>query len=335
MSTIMTIPAMIVLALIIILPFIVGFFVYRDARQRDMNALLWAFVAALVPAFIGLIIYFLVRGNYANLRCPQCGTPVKESFTVCPKCGAKLRPSCPNCKAPVESDWKVCPLCTTPLPEIQTDIQVPVRPKDRTGWKVLAVIILVPTFLIVLLILGLTSMSYTGSASIQELSRDEYYAEMEALSQEETAEKVQEWLDGLNQEETRGAHALRYDYYNGSNTEYYFLVYVPGGGDSSHSGFGQSTSIFGTTLKLELEPTGNDGTLFNIMSSAENIPNLKITLGGERIPCNVDTVDFNPTVYYIVPQYDELEPGATDFFMPERISVVHIVGNSNVGSVEI
>ena len=42
MSTIMTIPAMIVLALIIILPFIVGFFVYRDARQRDMNALLWA-----------------------------------------------------------------------------------------------------------------------------------------------------------------------------------------------------------------------------------------------------------------------------------------------------
>ncbi len=104
MSTIMTIPAMIVLALIIILPFIVGFFVYRDARQRDMNALLWAFVAALVPAFMGLIIYFLVRGNYANLRCPQCGTPVKESFTVCPKCGAKRRPSCPNCKAPVESD---------------------------------------------------------------------------------------------------------------------------------------------------------------------------------------------------------------------------------------
>ncbi len=36
--------------------------------------------------------------------------------------------------------------------------------------------------------------------------------------------------------------------------------------------------------------------------------NLKITLGGKRIPCYVDTVDFNPTVYYIVPQYDELDP---------------------------
>ncbi len=55
-------PVMIVLVLIILLPFIVGFFVYRDARQRNMNAILWAFVAALAPAFIGLIVYLLVRG---------------------------------------------------------------------------------------------------------------------------------------------------------------------------------------------------------------------------------------------------------------------------------
>ncbi|WP_144232757.1 zinc ribbon domain-containing protein [[Clostridium] symbiosum] len=117
MSTVATVPVMIVLVLIILLPFIVGFFVYRDARQRNMNAILWALVAALAPAFIGLIVYLLVRGNYMNLRCPQCSTPVMETYVVCPKCGAKLRPSCPNCKAPVEPDWKVCPRCTTPLPE--------------------------------------------------------------------------------------------------------------------------------------------------------------------------------------------------------------------------
>ena len=334
MNVALTIPMFIVLILIILLPFIVGVFVYRDAKQRNMNAILWAVVAALAPAFIGLIVYLLVRGNYMNLRCPQCSTPVMESYVVCPKCGAKLRPSCPNCKAPVEPDWKVCPRCATPLPEIQTDIQTPVRLKDRTGWKILLVILLVPLLLILLAIFGLMRLGAGGSASIQEVSRDEYFTEMQGLSQEEAVEKVQEWLDGLNQDGTR-AHALRYDYYNGSNTEYYFLVYVPGGGDSSHSSFGQSTSIFGTTVKLELEETGNDGTLFNIVSSAENAPNLKITLDGKRIPCNVDTVDFNPTVYYIVPQYDELDPDATDFFMPERISVVQIVGNSNVGVKEI
>ena len=257
-----------------------------------------------------------------------------ETYVVCPKCGAKLRPSCPNCKAPVEPDWKVCPRCTTPLPEIQTDIQTPVRPKDRTGWKILLVILLVPLLLILFAIFGLMGLRAGGSVSMQELSRDEYYAEMKGLSQEGAVEKVQEWLDGLNQEGT-SAHALRYDYYNGSDTEYYFLVYVPGGGNSSHSGLSQSTSIFGTTVKLELEETGNDGTLFSILSTAENAPNLKITLDGKRIPCNVDTVDFNPNVYYIVPQYDELDPDAADFFMPERISVVQIVGNSNVGVVEI
>lgn len=334
MSSIATVPVMIVLVLIILLPFIVGFFVYRDARQRNMNAILWAFVAALAPAFIGLIVYLLVRGNYMNLRCPQCSTPVMETYVVCPKCGAKLRPACPNCKTPVEPDWKVCPKCTTPLPEYQADIQTPVRPKDRTGWKILLVILLVPLLLILFAVFGLMGLKAGGSVSMQELSRDEYYAEMESLSQGETIEKVQEWLDGLNQEGTR-AHALRYDYYNGSSTEYYFLVYVPGGGDSTHSGLGQSTSIFGTTLKLELEETGNDGTLFSIMSTAEKVPNLKITLGGKRIPCYVDTVDFNPTVYYIVPQYDELDPDSADFFMPERISVVQIIGNSNVGVVEI
>ena len=334
MSTVATIPAMIVLVLIILLPFIVGFFVYRDARQRNMNAILWAFVAALAPAFIGLIVYLLVRGNYMNLRCPQCSTPVMETYVVCPKCGAKLRPSCPNCKAPVEPDWKVCPKCTTPLPEYQADIQTPVRPKDRTGWKILLVILLIPLLLILFAIFGLMGLRGSGSVSMQELSRDEYFAEMEGLSQEEAVEKVQEWLDGLNQEETR-AHALRYDYYNGSNTEYYFLVYIPGGGDSSHSGLGQSTSIFGTTVKLELEETGNDGTLFSILSTAKNAPNLKITLDGKRIPCNVDTVDFNPTVYYIVPQYDARDPDAADFFMPERISVVQIVGNSNMVFAEI
>ena len=167
MSTVATVPVMIVLVLIILLPFIVGFFVYRDARQRNMNAILWALVAALAPAFIGLIVYLLVRGNYMNLRCPQCSTPVMETYVVCPKCGAKLRPSCPNCKAPVEPDWKVCPRCTTPLPEFQDDIQTPVRPKDRTGWKILLVILLVSLLLILLAAFGLMGLRGSGSVSMQ------------------------------------------------------------------------------------------------------------------------------------------------------------------------
>ena len=334
MNVAAAIPMFLVLILIVLLPFVVGFFVYRDTKQRDMNAILWAIVAAVAPAFIGLIVYLLVRGNYTNLRCPQCNTPVMDTYVVCPECGTKLRPSCPNCKVPVEPDWKVCPRCATPLPEYQSDIQTPVRARDRSGWKILLVILLIPLLLILLSIFGLTRLSAGGSSSMQEVSLDEYYAELEGLSREETAENVREWLDGLHPEETR-AYALRYDYDDGSDMEYYFLVYVPGCGGSSPAGFGQSTSLFGTTLKLELAETGRDGTLFNLVSSAENAPNLKVTVEGKRIPCSVDTVAYNPTLYYIVPSYDELEPGAADFFMPERISVARIVGNSNVDSVEI
>ena len=70
MSTVATVPVMIVLVLIILLPFIVGFFVYRVARQRNMHALLCASEAALAPALICLIVYTLVLGTYMTIRCP-------------------------------------------------------------------------------------------------------------------------------------------------------------------------------------------------------------------------------------------------------------------------
>ena len=65
MSSVIALPAMIVLAIIFCLPILVGVYVYRDAVRRNMSAGLWALAAALVPAFIGLIVYLLVRSEYA------------------------------------------------------------------------------------------------------------------------------------------------------------------------------------------------------------------------------------------------------------------------------
>lgn len=48
-------------------PVLMGFLVYRDAVKRDTNPWLWALVAAFVPSFIGLLIYLLVRNDYAVL----------------------------------------------------------------------------------------------------------------------------------------------------------------------------------------------------------------------------------------------------------------------------
>ena len=47
------------------IPIIVGVVVYRDANKRvDCNPWLWALIAALVPSFIGVVIYVIVRRDY-------------------------------------------------------------------------------------------------------------------------------------------------------------------------------------------------------------------------------------------------------------------------------
>ena len=331
MSAFAIFPATIVLVVVIIIPFVIGFYVYRDARRRGMNAVLWALVAAVAPALIGVIVYLLVRGNYSDLRCPVCDTPVQEQFVVCPKCGTKLHASCANCSAPVEPDWKVCPKCAQPLTDTQADVHPPVRTKDRTIGKVLALVIIIPVLLIGLFVLSSSVFSNGGSTSFAEDTVDAYFTLMEETPEQTlVAEKVQTWLDALELE-TNHAYALRYDFYTGTGNEHYFLIYVPGAGKQITSGVGQSRSIFGMTVSLELHHTGNGDSLLQVVSSAEKEPNLKIVLDGKRIPCEVTKVDYNPTRFYNEEMIYELTPGATENLSPERITIVKLVDNHNEG----
>jgi len=51
------------IAILIIIEIIIGVYVYRDAAQRGMRAVLWVVVSVLsVP--VGLIIYLYVRRRY-------------------------------------------------------------------------------------------------------------------------------------------------------------------------------------------------------------------------------------------------------------------------------
>ncbi|MBQ5583136.1 MAG: zinc ribbon domain-containing protein, partial [Ruminiclostridium sp.] len=100
---------LVIVPFFILVPLLLGIFVYRDAKDRGMNPLLWACAATLCPSFLGLIVYLLVRNNYSNWKCPRCGGTVRETFTACPQCGAKLKASCHNCGGAIEKDWQVCP----------------------------------------------------------------------------------------------------------------------------------------------------------------------------------------------------------------------------------
>lgn len=324
--------SLVVLAALLTIPVMIGVYVCRDAKRRGMNAALWTLIAVAAPALIGFIIYLLVRGNYPDLQCPQCAEPVTEQYAVCPHCGAKLRPACPNCSFPVELDWNVCPKCAAPLDRAELHHTPPLRQRDRSLSKILIAIIVVPVALIALAVFGLTAyQSVTGSSTMREVTFEEYDQEQES---ETVREAVHEWLDGLDIRTDR-AYALRYDYSNelGVGQEHYYLFYVPDGGQSPDTSFGTDSGLFGTTLNLRLERTGFSGSLYCVQNSAENPPKPHVVLGGKHIRCEVQVVDYNPTLFFIEPNYAKAEPGAVE--LPERLSVVKIVGNANVGAVDV
>lgn len=310
--------------LLMLLVFI-GVYVYRDARRRKMNAAAWTLVAVLAPLLVGFIIYLLVRGNYSDLECPQCGATVTEQYVVCPRCGTKLRPACPVCAFPVELDWKVCPKCAAPLDGEETHTDPPLRRQDRTLNKILIAVIVVPVLLIVFAVLGFAAFAASGdpgTVTLRELTFDEYDRQQPS---ETVRGAVHRWLDGL---EGRGDRAYALQYRLTGEYEYenktYFLLYVPAGGGQSNIRFGSgSGGLFGPKLSIELERTGDSGSLFNILYTGEKAPRLDITMGGRDVRCLTETVGYNPTTFLIYPDYSQT-PREDVEFLPERITVTKL-----------
>ena len=143
-------------------PVLIGVYVYRDASRRGLNSVAWTLIAIVAPAFIGFIIYLLVRGNHSDLECPQCSAPVTEQYVVCPHCGAKLRPTCPNCSNPVEPGWKVCPLCAAPLDGVEMLLLTPKQRKDKPLSKILIAILIVPVILIILTAFSFSAFRFSA-----------------------------------------------------------------------------------------------------------------------------------------------------------------------------
>lgn len=288
-----------------LLPILIGVYVYRDASRRGMNAVLWTLIAILAPSLIGFIIYLLVRGNYSNLKCPRCEATVSEQFVVCPKCGAKLRPTCPNCSTPVEPDWTVCPKCAQPLPEIQEDIVAPIRPKDKTLWKILAAIIIIPIVLI--LAFGTFFSINSGSTSFREVSLDTYFNDQELP--QSTKDYVREWISNLPNDKNH-VYALRYRYQvleDSKEKDYYYLIYIPGCGSVSSNSFGYSSGLFGLgdELRLELNGHGIEESFYCMtISEKKHAPGIRVSLNGKRLEDVVTVVDFNPTLYTIASESD-------------------------------
>lgn len=88
-------------------------FVYGDAKRRRMRHVMWAWLAALVPNAVGIILYFILRDPLPK-PCPKCAQPVPSNFVFCPHCGTALAPRCANCGKAMERQWTHCAYCGVP-----------------------------------------------------------------------------------------------------------------------------------------------------------------------------------------------------------------------------
>ncbi|MCI8995228.1 MAG: zinc ribbon domain-containing protein [Lachnospiraceae bacterium] len=258
-----------------------GIYVYRDAKSRGMQAVLWTLIAVLTPSLIGFIIYLLVRGSYSNLRCPGCGEAVKEQYVVCPGCGKKLRAVCSSCSAPVEAEWKVCPWCAAPLPSDFPDVSSPIRRKDRGLGKILAAVILIPLFLFVVLLLNMQGGgNYQGVAQTTgmcQVQTGEYLQECEDP-------QVEAWFQdsGL---EYDAAYVLKYEEEVQGQVNTQYLIYLPLLSRDAEKAVGTSTGLFGCTVRVELKEgreSGGDSFLW-VESQGDTTPKLKLFYNGKKV----------------------------------------------------
>lgn len=133
---------LIIISLILIIPIMVGTYVYKDAKQRNMDAVLWTAISILVPSFIGFIIYLVIRNNIIAATCTECKTPVEADWVLCPRCGCKL------------SNTKV-----------QTQFQ---SKKDKSLIGVIIIIIIIP---ILLFLIGLASFASFTTTNLTSMSQ--------------------------------------------------------------------------------------------------------------------------------------------------------------------
>ena len=297
----------IVLPFFLCVPLLLGIYTYRDAKSRGMNAILWALVAVLAPTFLGFLIYLLVRGSYSNLTCPNCGTSVRETYVVCPQCGAKLKASCTNCGSPVEAGWKVCPQCAEPLDWEAQDFTPPVKPRDKNLWKILLIVILIPVLFLVVLTLSFSAYSSAGASHTTHYSEPDLIM----LANEKDMDGIVRSIRNQAKEDTQMIYIMTSSKETMDDMrQWNYLIYLPHA-IAGTVATGYENGLLGSHFRVQYEQGDNQrGEFVMITMYAETEPDIVVECGGVVKPCveapvNVDLSQFANIEYSEAAPEDE------------------------------
>ena len=193
----------------------------------------------------------------------------------------------------MEPDWKVCPRCASPLSQDSSNIQTPVRKKDRGLGVVLAVVIIVPLALLLFSLFSFTALTpSSGGGSVTTLFVDEYLAMTDNP-------EIKAWLENCGDDDNT-AYVLRHQI---SDSDQEYLIYMPGlPQDSPVEITPMSNLLKRHTLRLTFEADGiNPGsTVALVTCSGDTNQELEIYFEPNReVNCEITSVDYplHPSEY--------------------------------------
>ena len=296
-----TIIMLMAVVLILAIPVIVGCYVYKDAKCRGMDAVLWTVVAVLVPGLIGLIIYLIVRGNSADVVCPVCEKESSNTYVRCPHCGNPLKACCKNCNAVIDPSWKLCPQCGTEINEEDfAQVKIP-KPKKDKGIRTLVIILIaLPLCALLVGIFGLTQYMVVDSGSGAYGLMQGFHMDAES---EELSPEVRAWIDdcdaqgeGIYMLQLSTAKIVGTGKFNGNSADPEFptcfiYVYVNNfRGDNGIEGLDSYVMVEHRTMEIGFHSSADpdDGVtegyeLTEIYTTNDNIKNFKVLIDGEQM----------------------------------------------------
>lgn len=311
--------------LFLVIPIMIGIYVYRDAASRGMNAVLWTLISVFSPTFIGLIIYLIVRADHTAMHCPKCQSPVSENYAVCPQCGNQLKGRCQRCNSRVEPSWEVCASCGEPVPAESRSTIGNVKKDKGLGWILIAAI-LIPVLVMSVLAFGL--LAYRGTFSTSSIGtvsgmRIEEYAGNKTIAG---------WLEESKGSED-GIYVLEHQSTtpDGTNTDY--IIYNKGLAnivDVTAEGISRSL-LKGSALKISYTSfsgvPSDDYHIYQVNYFTKDIPVLEIYADGTKVHYTLtrtsEPISFNGGIM--------LKQLAEDFYD----SRVEFVGNNSAVSALI
>ena len=260
-----------ILAIAITVPILIGIYVYRDAKSRGMNPKRATLLAVLAPSLIGFIIYLLTRQE-------------------------RTERTCPNCSSPAQNDWQVCPKCATPLPEIKRETATPNYVSEKAVYRIMALVFIVPILIIFVTVFAIEFYPDHSAKSI--------YVQLFTIEEfTERAENAQaiEWLESVTKDgETVSVLKSKSKIEDADQVRVRYLAYIPMLSDEPIMSNEMIEKMFSDSIDIAFENDGEASgsivVLINYRAAKE--PKLNLLLGGEKLKYELTEAD-EPIDFFI------------------------------------